>query len=179
MEFGPGWRVSRYNEMTSLIQKKQIPILCGAIDWFISITLVLVFSALAGHWPWELMTIFPGFLLSALLLSLIAGYRGFVDTRRVIAGDPGLFRPAQEGFIIGFFPIPIINGIGILQEALAAGPPWPGIGYSPISEWLKYILYTFCWSAVTGMIGAIYGIFLARVNRTILKRIEYEEHKPR
>jgi len=159
--------------MIKQMKTKQIPILCGTIDCLITLLLTFVFAALLGHWPWEVITKIKGYLLFSLLISLIAGHRGFINAQRGMIGDSRLVQPVKEGFIIGFFPIPIIHGYGILQEALA-GPesPWPSIGYSPISEWLKYIFYTFCLSIVCGMIGAIYGLFLSRINRVILKKIE-------
>lgn len=149
--------------------KRKQPIVCASIDATLTVIIVAVIAALDGKSPLELASKYQGFLFIVLIISLVAGWRGYVDANKLLSGDRNWLRPTREGFIIGFIPLPGSHAFGILREAIAAGPPWPALGYSPMSEWLKYIIWILGWSILFGGIGALYGLLLSGINRMIVK----------
>ena len=153
------------------LMKNKLPIICGSIDAGLTIILVVVFAVVAGKSPSELLAKYQGLLLIVLIIALIAGWRGYVDAIKLLLNDHSWLRPARDGFLIGSIPLPVSHLIGILQEAFAAGPPWPALGYSPLSEWLKYIVWMIGWSILFGGAGALYGMVLSGINRIIVNKI--------
>lgn len=149
---------------------KKLPIVCASIDAIFTIIIMIVIAAFDGKTPIDLVTRYQGFLFIVLIISLVAGWRGHADANRILSDARSWSRPARDGFIIGFIPLPVSHAIGILQEAIAAGPPWPTLGYSSITEWLKYVAWMFGWSILFGGIGALYGLLLSGINRMLVKK---------
>ncbi len=148
---------------------KHLPLICGLTDGTLTVVGAFIIGLLGGKAPSELLSQNMGLLLIIVVpASLAVTWRGSAHTVRLLAGNRGWVRPAVEGFILGAIPFPLFQLSGILQEAMAAGTLWPTIGYSPLSEWLRYLGVVSAVSAATGAIGALYAVFLPGVNRSII-----------
>jgi hypothetical protein len=148
---------------------KRLSSVCILLNGFLTLTILCAFMLNAGKTPYELATHYSWALFIALIISLIAGWRSYADMRRLLIGNRSWWRPASEGFIFGFLPGPISHVIGMLQEAFAAGPPWPSIGYSSLADWFQYLFWLTIWSALLGIVGAVYAMLLSGINRIALK----------
>ena len=133
------------------------------------ILVILVFKA--GKSPIEIITNYSSFLLIALAISVIVAWRSYADIGRLLVGKRSWLRPALEGFMFGFFPIPIFHIFGMVQEAYAAGPPWPSIGYASFEVWIQYLFWLISTSSFFGVACAGYAILLSGINRALLKKI--------
>jgi hypothetical protein len=139
------------------------------MDGAITFLGAFVLGFVAGKAPSEILSQNFGILVFVVIpVSLVVTWRGYVHTVKLLAGNRGWVRPALEGFILGAAPLPLSHIAGMLQEALAAGPPWPSIGYSPLSDWIHYLGIVSATSAVAGLIGSIYAVLLSGVNRVII-----------
>lgn len=151
---------------------QNIPLLCGVIDSAIVLAVVLLLAATEGKPPRTLMQENPGIVFGYLLpLCVVTLWRGTTHTKKLMSGYRGWLRPAIEGFTVGFLPIPFIQTIGILNEAIAAGPPWPSLGHAIEGEWAAYFLWLLNASVLAGFVGAICGIALSGVNRLLIRRL--------
>ena len=102
---------------------KNLPMLCGVIDAAIILVVALIIATAEGKPPKILLQQNPGIVFGFLLpLCMITAWRGTAQTKRLINGERGWLRPATEGFLVGFLPIPFIQTIGILREF----PPFSG-----------------------------------------------------
>lgn len=149
---------------------QNIPLLCGVIDSVIIFPVAILFAAAEGSPPKILVQENPGIFFGFLMpLCILIAWRGTAHTKRLITGHDGWVRPAVEGFLAGFLPIPFIQTIGILNEAVAAGPPWPLLGNAIEGEWAAYFLWLLRGSLLTGTVGAVCGLVLSGVNRLLIR----------
>lgn len=149
---------------------KNLPLLCGVIDAAIILVVALVITIAEGKTPKILLQQNPGIVFGFLLpLCMITAWRGTAHTKKLIIGDCGWLRPATEGFLIGSLPIPFIQTIGMLNEAMAAGPNWPSLGNAIEGEWASFFLWLLQMSIMAGVVGAVCGLFLSGVNRILIR----------
>ncbi|MEH0018638.1 MAG: hypothetical protein V6Z89_03245 [Desulfobacter sp.] len=146
-------------------------IINGTVTFLILV--ILIFNA--GKSPIEIITNYFSFLLIALALSVIVAWRSYADIKRLFVGKRSWLRPASEGFFFGFFPIPAFHIFGMVQEAYAAGPPWPSIGYASAEVWIQYFFWLISTSSLFGAACAGYAILLSGINRLILKKLTDNE----
>lgn len=154
------------------MDSNRLPTICALTDMVITTMLMLfAFSLREGQHVLEFSYDHIGVLLLILIIALAATWRGYADAKRILSGNLQWLKPAKEGFIIGFIPLPLSQAISIYQEAFAAGPSWPSPGYSPLSDWFIYLPWIALWSAFCGAIGACYGLFLSWTNRLLIRRV--------
>jgi ABC-type antimicrobial peptide transport system permease subunit len=147
----------------------RLPRICALTDGTTTIVAACVFCYLNGKTPSEIISQNIGMVLFLVFpASLIAAWLGYVHTVQLLDGNKSWVRPLVEGFVVGAVPWPLFSVIGMLQEAIAAGPAWPTIGFSPLSEWVQYFGFLFVASVVAGAIGALYAAFLSAINRAII-----------
>jgi hypothetical protein len=152
-------------------RNKNLPLLCGVIDSAIILMVFLIFATIEGKPPKILFQQNPGIVFGFLLpLCVVTAWRGAALTKKLIIGQCGWLRPATEGFLMGFLPVPFMLTIGMLIEALAAGPPWPSLGHAIEGEWSSYFLWVVQISLLTGIVGAVYGLAISYVNRVLIRR---------
>jgi len=145
-----------------------LPLVCALVDALVTLA-AFVCAATAGKMPLDVIRTKPWALAAVVIVAVVAAWRGHADARRIISATGGWTRPAVEGFAVGFLPVPISHAIGMIQEALAAGPPWPSLGYSPFSDWLQYLFWLLIWAVIFGVAGGVYGIVLSCINRIVLR----------
>jgi hypothetical protein len=147
----------------------KISIISTLINGLSTLILLLILAFNAGKPPIEIVTKYYWTLMIAVIISLIAAWRSHSDIKRLIIGKHSWLRPACEGFILGFSPIPLFHIVGISQEAFAAGPPWPTIGYSSLEVWIQYLFWLISISTAFGVVCSMYAILLSGINRMILR----------
>ena len=145
-------------------------LLCGTADALF--VLLITFGSAAyydGTSPLRLITEKWHILFTIIVpVSLMVGWRGGAHASRLISGNRSWFQPALEGFGWGFLFLPVCHAIGIMNEAFAAGPPWPSPGYSSAGDWLQYFWYLLQASATLGGVGALVGLCVSGINRLML-----------
>jgi hypothetical protein len=150
---------------------KGLSSICILINGLLTLTILLVFMLSSGKTPHELITRYSWALFIAVVIALITGWRSYADMRRLLSGKRSWKRPAVEGFMFGFLPVPIFHATGILQEAFAAGPPWPSFGYSSLADWIQYLFWLISMSSIFGIITAVYAMLLSGINRIALRTL--------
>lgn len=149
---------------------KNLPLLCGVIDSAIIVVAALIIATVGGKPPKMLLQQSPGIVFGFLLpLCVVTAWRGAAHAKKLLSGHYSWLRPAIEGFLVGFLPVPFIQTIGILNEALAAGPPWPSLGHAIEGEWARYFLWVLQISFQTGAVGAVCGLAFSGVNRVVIQ----------
>jgi len=150
---------------------KRLSSICILINGILTLTILLVFMLSFGKKLHELITHYPFALFIAVIIALIAGWRSHSDMRKLLSGKRSWRRPAIEGFMFGFLPLPISHATGMLQEAFAAGPPWPSFGYVSLVDWFQYLFWLISMSSIFGIIGALWAMLLSGINRIALRTL--------
>ena len=153
------------------MNKNKIPRIGSTINGIVTFLTLVILVFNVGKSPIEIITNHSSFLLIALALSVIAAWRSYADIKRLLLGKRSWLRPAFEGFLFGFFPIPVFHIFGMVQEAYATGPPWPSIGYASAEVWIQYFFWLISTSSLFGVACAGYAILLSGINRLVLKRL--------
>lgn len=142
---------------------------CTIGSGLLTFAVLCAFALSAGKTPYELVTRYLWALFVALIIAVVVAWRTYADMKRLLAGKRSWKRPVIEGFVFGFLPGPISQGVGMIQEAFAAGPPWPSFGYSSMSDWFWHLSWLIPCSALFGTVGALYAALLSGINRIALK----------
>jgi len=148
--------------------------ICGVADGLLLLVVLLVVAPCGeGVGPIRLVAEKASLLLGYVLpIAVLIAWRGAEHTVRLLAGRRSWLRPLLEGFAWGFLLIPGLHAVGIAGEAMAAGPPWPTIGYSSAEEWLLYFWELIQVSLVFGCAGAAVGVTMSSANRLMLRCFE-------
>jgi hypothetical protein len=147
---------------------KVLSSLCAFIDGLITLVIFIIIAGIDGKTPAYLVNERAGLLLFVLVIAAIVMWRGYADAKRLLIDRRNWTRPSIEGFVFGFLVAPVSQGVGMLQEAFAAGPPWPSFGYSPLSDWLRYLFWLMILSVVLGVVAGICTTLLSLINRLII-----------
>ena len=150
---------------------KRLSKICIFITVLLTLIILLAFISCFGKTAHELITHYYWVLFFAVIVAFIAGWRSYADMKRLTSGNRSWRRPATEGFLFGFLPVPISHAMGMLQEAFAAGPPWPAFGYAPLADWFRYFIWLITSSCIFGILGALYAMLLSGINRILLRTI--------
>jgi len=148
---------------------KKLSQACTIGNGLLTLAVLCAFALSTGKTPYELVTRYLWTIFVAVIIAAVVAWRTYADVKRLLAGKRSFKRPVIEGFVFGFLPGPLSHGLGMIQEAFAAGPPWPSFGHSSLSDWLWYLYYLVPWWTLFGAVGAVYAALLSGINRIALK----------
>jgi hypothetical protein len=108
----------------------QRAVFCGLIDGSLFISVVLFFLLLFGdvgdiqklfttQWPYLVFWLFP--------IGLLTMWRGTMDAKKLLAGDPSFLRAPIEGFVWGFTISALLWVAEYVSEVMAAGGHFDGV----------------------------------------------------
>ena len=100
--------------------------------------------------------------------ALIAAWRGRAYAIQLINGNKSFVRPAFEGFVIGFTLFLLLQIIGFLNEANAAGSIYSSYKSWSSSDWIHLIQYEALYGGLSGVIGTLIAIGVSLLNRAIV-----------
>jgi hypothetical protein len=137
--------------------------LIGSVLTFAAPILLWLFSdqrSIGAQWnaifEWHFWSVIYGLIP----LSILAGWRSFAYSKRLMSGSMLIWRPAMEGFISGFLLIFISLWIAAGNEALAAGTIYDGAATWSVSEWFWFLKETSFMGLLIGIICAIWLTFI-------------------
>jgi hypothetical protein len=110
-------------------------------------------------------------------VAVTVSFWAWLDLRRFAGGRDGLRRPAGQAFVLGFLPRPLSDALGIVREAVAAGPAWPSPGHSSAGEWVSYSAGVFVFATIAGVFAALIAIVLVLANRRLYVKLATKASK--
>jgi hypothetical protein len=155
----------------SMHKPKNLPLLCGVIDAALILATALIVAVMADKTPMVFIKQNPWIAYGVTIpFCILVGWRGLMHSKRLMAGQSGWSGPAIEGFLAGFLTVPLIAAIGLVQERMADGPPYPSLGNAIDGEWLAFSLLVLRSAFLIGLTGTVLGLLLSKVNRILIRK---------
>lgn len=152
----------------------QRAVFCGVIDGSLFISVVLFFLLLFGdagdiqklfstQWQYLVFGLFP--------ISLLIMWRGTMDAKKLLAGDPSFLRAPIEGFIWSFTISVLLWGVEYVSEVMAAGGNFDEVIWQPTNllAWGRLLFVVGIFSFIIGLIGAIVATMFHLLNRILVE----------
>jgi hypothetical protein len=157
---------------TSAVSARKAALFVAGIDACVVVLVAFGVALAEGKTPADFVLRRTEVLLGFVLpVAMAVSFWAWWDLRGFARGRHGLWRPAVQAFVLGFLPRPVSDGLGIVRDAFAAGPPWPTPGHSSVGEWLSYSGEVLLFASITGLLAVSIGLMLVLANRWLYVKL--------